>query len=201
LRRSSFDRRAWVQQPLAVHAIVTTVAHVVFVLLGLNDFGKIHHVGCCAAVPCDAQIGQDSICRFASRASCKLVFFPSASRLSALLCARFLVRTYAMAIFRAWSSLKLGRKLSPSCARRVGRRGRLAARRRPCARLSSTSSPSVPDPLLLRLSHLSSRARPSSYHPHPLHFTSSRRLIHSHITLAVFTSSHHFTTIYVTSLR
>lgn len=156
----------------------------------------------CGVVPGDARDARIgcTICRCASRASCKLVSFFRETFESVARLAAFAQGLKLRHDLRAWSSLRLGPKLSPSCARRVGRRDRLVARR-PCATLlTSTSSPSVPDPLtLLRLSRLSSRARPSSYLT--IHFTSSRHFILSHITLAVFTSSHHFTTIYVTSLR
>lgn len=89
----------WVQQPLAVHAIATTVACpvVVSALLGLIDFGKIH-VG--SVVPCDAQPDRRRLdlqvcitCIMQAR-----LFSERVARLPALLCARFLVRTYAMPI-------------------------------------------------------------------------------------------------------
>lgn len=156
-------------------------------------------------VPCDgardAQIGGGSICRSASRASCKLVFSPSVSRRSAL--RKVSGRLNLRHDLRAWSSLRLDPKL-PRRAVPDGLAGEIDWLRVDPARDSLFCFQPFLLFLILSLSSFvspfSSRARPSSYLPLPLHFTSSRHLSRSYITPAVFTSSLHITSPPSTSL-
>lgn len=131
-------------------------------------------------------------------------FFPSVSaRVSALrkVLGRLNLRHGDL---RAWSSLRLGPKLPPSCARRVGRRDRLAARR-PCARLSLL----LPALLFLILSLSVCLVSPPrvldllpTYHFHftSLHFIHTSQPFTHHSGSLYKLTSHHFTTIDVTSL-
>lgn len=104
---------------------------------------------------------------------------------------------------RAWSSLRLDPKL-PRRAVPDGLAGEIDWLRVDPARDSLFCFQPFLLFLILSLSSFvspfSSRARPSSSLPLPLHFTSSRHLSHLHITPAVFTSSLHITAPPSTSL-